>query len=72
VRIACELGRQSRNGRAREIVGHHRRRAAGEGERRGEHAPVADRHELRDPRPGLRLEQPESVSIVGEVDSGVA
>ncbi len=44
-------------GVAGEVAGHDHGRAPVEGERRDEHAPVADRHELRHARLGLALEQ---------------
>ena len=57
VRVAAALHRQSRARRRRQVAGHDQRRAAVERERRDEHAPVADRHELGHARLGLALEQ---------------
>ena len=65
VRIAAELHVQARPRDARQIGRHRVRRAAIEGERRDEHAPVADRHELLDPRGGLLLEQVDGVEPLG-------
>ena len=49
----------------RQVGGHDQRGAAVEGERRGEHPPVADRDELGNPARGLLLEQRDRVGPVG-------
>ena len=48
---------QTRARRRREVAGHDQRAAAVEGEGGDEHPPVADRHELGNPRRRLALEQ---------------
>ena len=55
--VAAELRLEARPRGPREIRRHHRRGAAVEGERRGQHAAVAQRHQLAHPRAGLLLEQ---------------
>ena len=57
VGVAAELRRQPGVGRAGEVGRHDQGAAAVEGERRGEHAPVADGHELGGALRGLLLEQ---------------
>ena len=57
VGVAAGLDLQPGLGGLREVHRHDRRRAAIEGERRGEHPPVADRDELLDAALGLVLEQ---------------
>ena len=52
-------------GGPREVGGHHRGGAAKEGERRQQHAPVADRQELLDARGGLMVEQGDGIRPVG-------
>ncbi len=56
VGIAAQLNSEPRGGRVRQIHRHDRGAAAIEREGGGEHAPVADRHELGDPAPRLILE----------------
>ena len=56
--------RQPRARRRRQVAGHDQRRAAVERERRDEHPPVADRHELRHARLGLALEQLDRIGAV--------
>ena len=46
VGVAAGLHPQARDRRRRQVGGHHRGGAAEEGERRGRHPPVADRHQL--------------------------
>ena len=55
--IARQLDGQAGPWRRREIRRHHARRPAEERERREKHAPVPDRHQLRDARSRLLLEQ---------------
>ena len=62
VRVAAELSLEPRSRQRREVVGHDRGRSAMERERGDEHAPVPDRHELRDPGRRLRLEQGDRVA----------
>ena len=57
VRVPAALHRQPRPRRRREVVGHDHRRPAIERERRDQHPPVADRHQLRHARLRLALEQ---------------
>ena len=57
VRVAAQLHVQPRPRHAREIRGHDVRRPAIERERRDQHPPVPDRHELLHPRLRLLLEQ---------------
>ena len=57
VGIAACLNPQPGFGGLREVHRHDRRGAAKEGEGRGQHPPVADRHELGDAALGLALEQ---------------
>ena len=47
VRVAAQLRREPRAGRVGQVAGHDQRRAPIEGERRDQHPPVPDRHELR-------------------------
>ena len=49
VRIAAQLDLDAGHRRRGEVGGHHRRRAPVEGERRGEHARVAQRQQLLEP-----------------------
>ena len=62
VGIAACLDLQPGLGGLREVHRHDRRRAAKERERRGEHPPVADRHQLRDAALGLVLEHLDRIS----------
>ena len=64
VRVAAQLGVQARPRRAGEVGGHEVRGAAVEGERRDEHPPVADRHELGHARLRLLLEQGDRVGAI--------
>ena len=64
MRVARELNGQPGPRRRREICRHDRGRAAEEGKRRKEHAPVPDRHELRDARSRLLLEQPDGIGPI--------
>ena len=62
VGIAACLDPQPGLGGLREVHRHDRRRAAKERERRGEHPPVADRHQLLDTALGLILEHLDRIS----------
>ena len=62
VGIAACLDAQPGLGGLREVHRHDRRGAAKERERRGQHPPVADRHELRDAALGLVLEHLDRIS----------
>ena len=64
VRVAAELGVQPGARAGREVGGHQVRGAAVEGERRDEHAAVADRHELGHAGLRLLLEQLDRVGAV--------
>ena len=57
MRIPAALHRQPGPRRRREIVRHDHRRPAIERERRDQHPPIANRHQLRHPRLRLALEQ---------------
>jgi hypothetical protein len=69
VGVTTQLCAQAGDRGRREIRGHHRRRTPVERERRDQHAPVTDRHQLRHPRgiltrqdgdriaPGVRIER---------------
>ena len=57
MRIAAALDRQPGPRCRGEVVGHDHRRPAIERERRDQHPPVANRHQLRHPRLRLALEQ---------------
>ena len=59
-------------GRRRQVGGHHVRRAAVEGERRDEHAAVADRARARARVGRLRLEDRDRVTVGSEVERRVA
>ncbi len=59
--IAAELHAHAGARRRGEIGRHDQRRTAVERERRHEHPPVADRHQLRHPRLRLLLEQPDRI-----------
>ena len=63
VGVAAELRVEADARRRGEVVGHDRRRAAVEGERRDEHSAVAHRHELGDARRRLRLEDRDGVAV---------
>jgi hypothetical protein len=65
MRVATALDRQAGARGRGEVARHDERGSAKERERRGEHAPVADRHELRDARGGLALEQLDRVRAIG-------
>ena len=65
VGVAAELHLEAARRQAREVVRHHRRGAAEEGEGRDEHAAVPDRQELRDARRGLLLEKRHRVTVSG-------
>ena len=65
VRVTAELHVEPGAGRAGEVGGHRVGRAAEERERRDQHAAVADRHQLRDARRGLLLQQLDRVAPVG-------
>ena len=54
----------------REVAGHHRRRAAQEGEGRGQHAGVAHRHQLLNARDVLLLKDRNGIGPVGALRSG--
>ena len=62
VRIPAALHCQPRPRRRGEVIGHEQRRPAIERERRDQHPPVADRHELRYPRLRLTLQQRDRIS----------
>ena len=62
VGVPAALHLKARARRAGEVGGHDRRRAAVERERRGQHAAVADRDELRRARRGLRLEHVDRIA----------
>ncbi len=64
VRIAAALHGQPRPRCRRKVVRHDQRSAAIERERRDEHPPVANRHQLRNPRRRLTLKQPHRVGTV--------
>ena len=66
MRIAADLDVQPRVRGRGQIGGHRQRRAPEVGERRDQHAPVANGHELRHPGPGLLLEQVDRVHAVRE------
>ena len=73
VRVTAALHGEARVGRRRQIAGHDQRRTPIEGERRDQHAPVADRHELRHPRLGLALEQLDRINAARRrLEDGVA
>ncbi len=57
VRVTAELRVEAGLWGRGEIRGHDHRRAAVEGEGRGEHAPIANRHEVGDPALRLLLQQ---------------
>ena len=57
VRVTADLADESRPRGRGEVAGHDQRSAAVEGERRDEHASVAQRDELRDPARRLLLEE---------------
>ena len=64
VRVTAQLGKQARPRHAREVGGHHVRRAAVERKRRHEHPSVAQRHKLGHARGRLLLEQLDRVAAV--------
>ena len=64
VRVTAGLHPDISRGRVREIPCHRRRRAAEVGKRRGGHAPIADRDQIRYPGPGLLLENGDRVGPV--------
>jgi hypothetical protein len=63
VRVAGQLRRQAGVRPRGEVVRHHGGPTAEEGERRREHAAVANRDEVRHARPVLRLEQRDRIAI---------
>ncbi len=65
VGVAAHLHDDARRGSGAEIHGHERRSAPVEGERRREHAPVADRDEVLHPRGRLGLEHGDRVRASG-------
>ena len=65
--VAARRHRQPGDRRARQVVGHHCRRAAQEGEGRGQHARIAHRDQSRDAVDGLLLEDADGIGPVGEV-----
>jgi len=65
VRVTAQLDLEAGVRPLGEIGGHQQRGAPEERERRDEHAPVADRDQLRQPCPGLRLEQIDRIAAVG-------
>ena len=65
VRVTAALHAQPGRRGPREIPRHDRRAAAIERERRDDHAAVADRHEVGDPRRVLLLEHADGVRAVG-------
>ena len=65
VRIAAELHPQAGIRGLGEVHRHDRRRAAEEGEGRGQHPPVADRNEFLDTALGLVLEHLDRISAAG-------
>ena len=64
VGVAAELHVEAAARGRRQVGRHHRRRAAVEGEGRDQHARIAQRHELANPRGGLGLEQLDRVRAV--------
>ena len=72
VGVAAQLHLEAGARRRGEVVRHDGRRPAVEGERRDEHAPVADRDELRDAGGRLRLEDRDGIAVVGDLELGVA
>src|ERR1044072_6768754 len=65
VGVAAELRLEPRAGRVGKVRRHHRCGAAVEGERRGQHASVAQRHQLSDARSGLPLQELDRVGALG-------
>jgi hypothetical protein len=65
VRVTAELRLQARARQPGEVAGHDRRGAAIEGERRDQHAPVADRHQLGNAGQRLLLEHADRVAPPG-------
>ena len=65
MRIAAELHVQPGPRRAGQIGRHRVGRAAEERERRHQHPPVADRHQLGHPRGGLLLQQLDRITPIG-------
>jgi len=72
VGVAAELGAQARVGGGGELGGHHRRAAAEEGERRGQHAAITDRDQLRDPVGVLGRERRQRITAGGRLPLPVA
>ena len=72
VRVSAELRPEPGSRSRREVVGHHGRRAAVEGERRDEHPAVADGHELRNARLRLRLQDRDRITVGRELEAGLA
>ena len=61
VRVPAQLHPQPRGGRAGQVRRHRQRRAPVERERRHQHPPVPDRHQLRHPRRRLAQQQPDRI-----------
>ena len=73
VRVTAELRVDARLGRRGQIRRHDHRRAAVEGEGRGEHAPIANGHEVSDPALRLLLQQLNRVGpFCGRLPGGMA
>ncbi len=72
VGVAAELRAQSGARRRREVVRHHRRGAAVEGERGDEHAAVPDGDELGDAGSRLRLQDRDRVTVGRELEARLA
>ena len=61
MRITAQLGVQPGIGARRQVRRHQQRRTAVERERRHQHPPVPDRHQLRHPRLRLRLQESDRI-----------
>jgi hypothetical protein len=73
VRVTARLHPDIGGGRMRQIPCHRSRGAAEVGKRRGQHAPVADRYQIRHPGPGLLLQNGNRVwPVRGRRPLGVA
>jgi len=73
VRVAAGLHADAGAGRARQVGRHDRRRAAVEGEGRGQHAAVADRHQVLDAALAAAHQQFDRVgTILGRAEAGMA
>ena len=64
VRVTAELHMQPRVRARRQVGGHDQGRPAIERKRRDQHPPIADRHQLRNPRRRLRLQQLHRIGTV--------